>query len=89
MDTFTGTVERITYYNEENGYSVIKIMPDKRMPRNYTARDGMVTVVGAMPELGVGEEVQFSGEWVEDPKYGMQMRVESVTPIAPTSVLPR
>lgn len=84
LDTFTGSVERVTYYNDENGYSVIKVMPDKRMT-GKTSREGMVTVVGVMPELGVGEDAQFSGEWVEDPKYGMQMRLVTVTPIVPTS----
>jgi len=84
MDSFIGSVERITYYNDENGYSVIKVMPEKRMP-GKTSRDGMVTIVGTMPELGVGEEVQFTGEWVEDPRYGTQLRVETVTPIVPTS----
>ena len=84
MDAFTGTIERVTYYNDENGYSVIKVAPDKRMPKR-SARDGMVTVVGTMPELGVGESAEFQGEWVEDPRYGIQLRVETVTPIVPTS----
>jgi exodeoxyribonuclease V alpha subunit len=85
METFTGTVERITYYNEDNGYGVIKITPDTRMP-TVTARDGTVTVVGVMPELGVGESAQFTGTWIDDPRYGKQMRIETVTPIVPTSL---
>jgi exodeoxyribonuclease V alpha subunit len=36
--------------------------------------------------LNVGEAAQFNGEWVDDPRYGMQMRAETVTPIAPTSI---
>jgi exodeoxyribonuclease V alpha subunit len=84
MDTFTGSVERVTYYNDENGYSVIKVMPDKKLPQ-YAARDGMVTVVGVMPEMNPGEEAQFIGEWVEDPRYGPQLKLETVTPIVPTS----
>ena len=82
--TFTGSVERVTYYNAENGYSVVKIRPDKRMP-GYSSREGLVTVVGIMPELGVGEDVEFNGNWVEDPRYGMQMRVQKVNPIIPTT----
>jgi exodeoxyribonuclease V alpha subunit len=85
MDTFTGTVERITYYNDENGYSVIKVTPDKKLPKDRTARDGTVAVVGTMPELGEGESAEFGGEWIRDPRFGMQMRVETVMPIAPTS----
>ncbi|GAB4338490.1 MAG: ATP-dependent RecD-like DNA helicase [Phototrophicales bacterium] len=84
METFTGSVERITFYNDQNGYSVIKVRPDRKMPQ-YASRDGLVTVVGIMPELGIGEEVEFHGQWIEDPRYGMQMRVETVQPIQPTS----
>lgn len=80
-----GTVERITFYNEENGYSVIKIMPEKRIS-GISARDGTVTVVGTMPELGIGEEVKFIGTWIEDPRYGTQFRAEMVSPIVPTSI---
>jgi exodeoxyribonuclease V alpha subunit len=85
MELVTGTIERVTYYNEENGYSVIKIKPDKKM-QDAQARDGTVTVVGTMPELGVGETVQFGGEWITDPKYGKQFRVEQVMPIQPSSL---
>lgn len=86
MELITGTVERITYYNEENGYGVIKVMPEGKLPREHTSREGLVTVVGVMQELGVGEEAQFAGEWYDDPRYGMQLKVQSVTPIVPTSV---
>ena len=65
METLQGTVERVTYFNEENGYSVIKIKADKRYP-TAEARDGLITVVGSMPEIGVGENVQFGGDWVDD-----------------------
>ena len=84
METLQGTVERITYYNEENGYSVIKIKADKRYP-TAEARDGMITVVGSMPEIGVGENVQFGGDWVDDARYGKQFRAEMITPIMPTT----
>ncbi|MCY4021269.1 MAG: ATP-dependent RecD-like DNA helicase [Chloroflexi bacterium] len=77
-----GAIERITYYNEDNGYSVIKITPDKRYARAQ-ARDGTVTVVGIMPALQEGESAQFSGAWVNDDRYGFQFRAEQTIPIAP------
>ncbi len=84
MENLKGTVERVTYYNEENGYSVIKIKADKRYP-TAEARDGMITVVGTLPEIKVGEECQFSGDWVDDARYGKQFRAEMMTPIMPTT----
>ncbi len=84
MEILKGSVERITFYNEENGYSVVKIKADKRYPA-AEARDGTITVVGVMPEINVGENVQFDGDWVEDPKYGKQFRAEMITPMMPTT----
>ncbi|MBC6934818.1 MAG: ATP-dependent RecD-like DNA helicase [Chloroflexi bacterium] len=84
METLTGSIERITYYNDENGYTVLRLLPDKSRP-DLSARDGTVTVVGAMPELQPGEAVEFIGDWVNDPRYGMQFRAEIVKPILPTS----
>ncbi len=83
-EEIAGAIERITYYNEENGYSVVKIMPEKRFPRAQ-ARDGTVTVVGTLPQLSEGEEAQFIGEWVNDSRYGRQFRAERAIPIAPTT----
>jgi len=45
-----GAIERITYFNEDNGYSVIKISPDKPYPRAQ-ARDGTVTVDTPNPDF--------------------------------------
>jgi exodeoxyribonuclease V alpha subunit len=83
-EALQGVVERITFYNEENGYTVAKITPDKRIP-DAEARDGTVAVVGIMPELGSGETVRFTGYWIDDSKYGKQFRAETTTPILPTT----
>jgi exodeoxyribonuclease V alpha subunit len=80
-----GTVERVTFFNDTNGYSVVKIKPDQRV-RDAEARDGTITVVGTMPELAPGESVQFGGEWINDPKYGKQFRAEIVKPVPPSSL---
>lgn len=81
--TFTGAIERITFYSDESGYGVYKVRPDQKLPQ-YASREGLITVVGVLPELAVGEDVQFSGTWTEDPRYGMQMRAETARPIVPT-----
>jgi exodeoxyribonuclease V alpha subunit len=84
LETITGTVERVTFFNEETGYAVLKIRPEGRYPR-AVARDGTLAVVGSMPRLGSGERAQFTGAWVEDARYGTQFRAERVTPLAPTT----
>jgi exodeoxyribonuclease V alpha subunit len=64
MDDLTGTVERITYYNPENGYTVLRLQPEKvsrRHPLPGQSRDGLVTEVGNLPELSPGEHLRLSG----------------------------
>jgi len=85
MDTLTGTIERITFYNEENGYTVLKMTPDEKQQPGAAARDGTVAVVGSMPELAPGESVEFSGGWFNDPRWGLQFRAEMVRPVIPSS----
>ena len=84
METLTGTIERITYYNEDSGYTVARITPDQGR-LDARARDGTVSVVGVMPELNTGEAAEFGGQWVNDPRYGLQFKAETVKPILPTS----
>ncbi|MCY4061497.1 MAG: ATP-dependent RecD-like DNA helicase [Chloroflexi bacterium] len=84
QEQLKGAVERITYYNEDNGYSVVKILPEKRYPRAQ-ARDGTVAVVGFMPELNEGESAEFTGEWITDPKYGRQFRAQQAIPVPPNT----
>ncbi len=49
MERLRCVVERITYQNEQNGYSVIKCRA-----KGYSDYSDLVTVVGAMPEVHVG-----------------------------------
>jgi len=85
MDTLTGSVERITFYNPENGYSVVRLRPDHRkMPG--LSREGLVTVVGNLPELSPGEHLRLSGSWANHPKHGMQFQSEYCEQTLPATV---
>ena len=76
MESLTGSVERITYYNPENGYSVIRLLPEKPLSSQLTQL-GLVTVTGNLPELSPGEHLELSGEWIEHPRHGRQFSVRS------------
>ncbi len=84
QESIQGAVERVTYYNEENGYSVVKIITDEVYPE-ATNYDGTVTVVGIMPELISGESARFIGEWVENARYGRQFKADRVIPVPPNN----
>lgn len=84
METVIGVVERITFYNDENGYTVLRLMPEGNYPEAQ-ARDGTIAVVGVMPELNEGESLQVTGQWVDDPRYGRQLKIETVIPLEPST----
>ncbi len=85
MDTLTGSVERITYYNSENGYSVIRVQPDQHSGPGGMEKD-LVTVVGNMPELSPGEHLRLTGNWKNHPKHGLQFQTETCQQILPATV---
>lgn len=79
QEQISGSVERITYYNEENGYTVLRLRPDSRgmLPFKYAAgRDALITAVGNLPELTPGEWVKLTGRWTRHPRHGRQFRAE-------------
>jgi exodeoxyribonuclease V alpha subunit len=73
-----GTVERITFRNEENGFSVLRV----KVP----GRRDLVTVVGAVAAISPGEEIRAIGEWTNDLVYGLQFKATSIHTAPPTSV---
>jgi exodeoxyribonuclease V alpha subunit len=75
MDTLSGSVERITFYNPENGYSVIRLRPDQRKVPGLN-REGIVTAVGNLPEITPGEHLHLQGTWINHPKHGLQFQIE-------------
>ena len=78
MDRLRCVVERITYQNETNGYSVIKCKA-----KGY---NDLVTVVGNMPEMHVGSVLELTGNWKVDAKYGRQFSMETFSETLPATV---
>jgi exodeoxyribonuclease V alpha subunit len=77
LDKLTGTVKSIIFRNAENGYSVIEITDDNGDEH---------TVVGSLPLVTVGERAEFTGEWMEHPTYGPQLKAKSSQTIAPATL---
>ena len=81
MDTLSGSVERITYYNPENGYTVLRLRPENQkgihaIPKTSLSFDGLATVVGNLPEVSPGEFLQLQGQWTRHPNHGSQFKAE-------------
>jgi len=75
MDTLRGSIERITFYNSDNGYTVLRLRPEIHQRRGQD-REGLITVTGNLPELSPGEYLQLSGKWVTHPKHGLQFETQ-------------
>jgi exodeoxyribonuclease V alpha subunit len=69
-----GVVERITYHNPQNGYTVARLTPERAGAEAEAARgdDRLVTVVGTLADLTPGEAIVARGWWRNDPKHGWQ-----------------
>lgn len=78
-----GVVEKIIYYNDDNGYCVMVIVPDSLQMGH---EDNEITVVGNMPEILPGENVTVKGVWVNNPTYGRQLKVEFINRTLPVTV---
>jgi exodeoxyribonuclease V alpha subunit len=79
LATVEGTLERVTYVNEENGWSVVKV--------HVPGRADPVTAVGSLLGAQPGESLRLSGRWVQDKKYGEQLRVESYLTVKPATLV--
>ena len=79
MPVLEGILERITYRNDENDFTVAKLMPSD----NHQ----LVTIVGVFPTVSSGQSLKLEGQWVNSPKYGKQFKVESFESIIPKTLV--
>lgn len=74
--TIDGTILNLIFQNEENGYTVLRLVTD----------DGeVVTVVGTIPCAAPGENLIVTGRWMNHPTHGEQVQAEQVERHMPTT----
>ena len=71
-------VERITYQNPENGYSVMRV--------KVKGYDDLVTLVGNLLEVPAGSVLLCEGDWKVDKRYGSQFVCQSWEEVMPATV---
>lgn len=76
MTSIEGVVETIVFKNDENGYTVAKILYNK----------DIIPIVGYMPFISVGQRIRATGEWVVHPNFGQQLKVETLEEIKPATL---
>ena len=71
-------VEHITYQNEKNGWSVMKV--------KVKGYDNLVTLTGSLLDVPVGSVLLVDGDWRVDPKYGQQFVAQSWGEVMPATL---
>ncbi len=72
----TGTVDSIIYKNEENAYTVLRLVDEN---------GELVTVVGCFPYAAAGESMILSGAWTTHSVHGRQFKAEYAQRLLPTT----
>ena len=83
MPTLEGSVESIVFRNEDNHYTVARF---RLNDAGRLFRDDLMTIVGLLPDIHVGELLTVEGEWENDPRYGRQLHVATFTERLPASI---
>ena len=69
LEEFSGTLERVVYHNEENGWTVFRLRMEER--------EDPVSVVGSMGSPQPGVRLRLRGRWISHPKFGRQIQMDS------------
>src|SRR5678809_1247224 len=77
LESLTGLIERVTFFNEESGFAVMKV--------KAKGQRELITVVGSLPSVNPGEWLAAEGGWVHDHQFGRQFKAEMLRSTPPTS----
>ncbi len=81
LDTSTeeiaGLVERVTFFNEESGFAVLRV--------KVRGHRDQVTVLGSVPSISAGEWLTGKGWWVRDKEHGLQFKAQVLKTTPPTT----
>ncbi len=75
--TIKGYVDHIIYQNTENGYTVLVFIDDGEE----------TTCTGYLRNIDPGETLELTGDYVDNPQYGIQFKVESFRAVAPEDAM--
>lgn len=70
-----GPVQNIIFKNDQNAYTVLEMLVE----------DELITAVGTIPLVVVGEELKLSGFYKTHPSFGLQFKISSFEKFLPTS----
>jgi exodeoxyribonuclease V alpha subunit len=74
-----GILDRITFQNEDNGYTVARLL-------SQSEKKEQVTVVGFLSSVPVGSTLALRGTWVTDSRYGRQFKLQNYEIVKPNTL---
>src|SRR5215471_1300463 len=77
LDKLSGLIERVTYFNEENGFTVLRV--------KASGHRDLVILVGSLPSATAGEWMTATGTWVQDREHGLQLKATAIRTVPPTT----
>jgi exodeoxyribonuclease V alpha subunit len=78
LATLDAVLERLTYVNDETGYTVARVATERG--------SDLLTVVGALLGAQPGESLRLHGRWSSHPRFGRQFEVDSYTTVLPATI---
>ena len=81
QDVLEGMVDSVIYHNEENGFTVFTIRAE-----NTSDFDAVTTCTGFLSAPVEGEMLKLAGNFVQNPRYGLQLSVTRVERTRPNSL---
>ncbi|MEI6134552.1 MAG: ATP-dependent RecD-like DNA helicase [Desulfomonile sp.] len=78
LSTIQGQIERVTFHNEENGFSILRL----KVPGHRE----LVTLVGNLMGPLAGQIINATGEWITHPQFGEQFKVVQYKTVVPATV---
>ncbi len=77
-ERLSGSVERVTFHNEESGFTVLRL--------KVAGQRDSVAVVGLCASPAVGQFMECVGAWQNDRTHGVQFKASKITPVQPTTL---
>ncbi|MBI1741882.1 ATP-dependent RecD-like DNA helicase [Candidatus Acetothermia bacterium] len=79
MEELRGTLERMVYESDEDGYTVARV--------SSAGFPDLITVVGNLMGVSPGEHLLMQGGWTHHPKFGRQFQIQEYQTLIPATVV--
>ena len=77
-EVIKGIVDRVTFHNPDNGWSILRVVP-------FNHPQGQETVIVHQTKVFAGATMEFHGSWIVHPKYGRQFQATAAREKKPAS----